>query len=102
MLRTRAERRHNDWTKAKRKKSISDAYSCFGVYPWFDNLHQYSKHKIHCSCAMCSRYHKTNNKGHHRRISGNYAPSYNPSMADKRKDLHFKDLYEDYLENLPD
>lgn len=98
-MRTRAERRHNDWTKAKRKKAISDAYSCFGfLHPWYDNLHQYSKNKIHCSCGMCSRYHKTKNKGHKRQIAGNYSPSYNPSMSDRRKDLHMQELEQEYLE----
>lgn len=28
---------------------------------YYDNLHQYSKNKIHCSCPMCSA--KTRNKG---------------------------------------
>lgn len=51
MYRTSAERRHNDWTKAIRKMKI-----CRDNYGWqyYDNLHQYSKNKIHCSCPMCS------------------------------------------------
>ncbi|MDV3426914.1 MAG: hypothetical protein LIR50_06965 [Bacillota bacterium] len=55
MYRTSAERRHNDWTKAIRKRNI-----CHEAYRWeyYDNLHQYSKNKIHCSCPMCSA--KTN------------------------------------------
>ena len=55
MYRTSAERRHNDWTKAIRKMKI-----CRDNYGWqyYDNLHQYSKNKIHCSCPMCSA--KTN------------------------------------------
>ena len=28
----------------------------------YDNLHQYSKNKIHCSCPLCSA--KTRNNGH--------------------------------------
>lgn len=53
-MRTRAERRHNDWTKAIRKKKITESYSCFSPeYPWYDNLHQFSKNKIHCSCPLC-------------------------------------------------
>ena len=51
MYRTKAERRHNDWTKAIRKMKIcKDFYG----WDWYDNLHQYSKNKIHCSCPLCS------------------------------------------------
>lgn len=51
MYRTSAERRHNDIVKALRKRNI-----CRNYYGWeyYDNLHQYSKNKIHCSCPMCS------------------------------------------------
>lgn len=82
MSRTRAERRHNDFIKAVRKKKIAE--HLYGGY--YDNLHQYSDNKIHCSCGMCSRCEKTKNKGHHRsKIQGNYAPSYNPSISDIKK-----------------
>lgn len=56
-MRTLALKRHNDWKKALRKKNI-----CEKAYGWkyYDNLHQYSKNKIHCSCPMCSS--KTNDK----------------------------------------
>ena len=37
-------------TKALRKQAISkDIYHM----DWYDNLHQYSKNKVHCSCGMC-------------------------------------------------
>lgn len=55
MFRTRAERRHNNMIKAIRKKRIAEE-----VYPneegwsYYNNLHQYSKNKIHCSCYLCS------------------------------------------------
>lgn len=55
-MRTRGERRHNDWSKAIRKRNISRQYALFG-FPygdWYDNLHQFSKNKIHCSCPLCS------------------------------------------------
>ena len=96
-MRTRAERRHNDWTKAWRKRHISDQYSCWGPDEhWYPYVHQYSKNKIHCSCGVCARYSKTNNKGHRRKIHGNYAPSYNPSMRDRRKDLQAKVEIDEY------
>ncbi len=43
-------RRKKDFTKAFRKRKICRAIS---VYEWYNNLHQYSKNKIHCSCGMC-------------------------------------------------
>ena len=48
-MRNRAEKRHNDWKKAIRKKKIINAYG----QDYYDNLHQYSKNKIHCSCPFC-------------------------------------------------
>lgn len=42
-----------------------------------------SKGKIHCSCGMCRS--KTNNKGKHRLIYGNYAPSKNWKHSDRQK-----------------
>ena len=39
--------------KARRKRRIAHMYSLFTQTGWYDNLHQYSKNKIHCSCAMC-------------------------------------------------
>ena len=51
-MRNRAEKRHNDWKKAIRKRKIVEE-----VYQWpegwYDNLHQYSKNKIFCSCPLC-------------------------------------------------
>lgn len=60
--RTRGERRKRDYTKAVRKRNIAKAvYPSGDTHPYYDNLHQYSKGKIHCSCSMCSD--KTNSKG---------------------------------------
>lgn len=96
MARTRAWRRYKNYTKAKRKRSIDmfsnywakkvndpftfwlDGYRC----GWYDNLHQYSKNKIHCSCPMCSA--KTRNKGKRRQF---YVPSINYGMMDKRRQM---------------
>ena len=54
----RGYRRHSDWRHAKNKKNKS-YYYCKD-HPWYSNLHQYSKNKIHCSCPMCRA--KTTNK----------------------------------------
>ncbi len=62
-------RRKKDFSKAKRKQKI-----CRQVHVnpnWYDNLHQYSKNKIHCSCQMC-------------RFRSDWEPNRRP-MADVRK-----------------
>ena len=96
-MRNRGWRRKKDFTKAKRKRDI-DIHSKWwpinytslfnyeflnnrkGIY---DNLHQYSKNKIHCSCPMCSV--KTRNKGKRRLKNGNYSPSINYKISEKKK-----------------
>ena len=86
---TRAERRKTDYAKARRKRRLcEELYSDHSLgkdykFAWYDNLHQYSKNKIHCSCHLCSA--KTRNKGKRRYLQGNYAPSYNPTISDKKK-----------------
>ena len=93
-MRTHAEKRHNDWKKAIRKRKIIRQYG----FDYYDNLHQYSKNKIHCSCGMCSRYRKTNNRGRKRKIHGNYAPSKNWSIPDRRKIEEMKTQEEELIE----
>ena len=95
MSRPRAWRRYKDYTKAKRKREIDLGVSFYNLeqynnsfYPhylqfgMYNNLHQYSKNKIHCSCPWCSP--RTRNKGRHRNTK-NYAPSINYSMMDLKK-----------------
>ena len=53
MERTRAENRFNSRRKALRKRRIDRQTQ--GRTPYYDNLHQYSKNKVHCSCPLCSR-----------------------------------------------
>ena len=48
-----AKKRRFDVTKALRKRSIAHSYALFVYTGWYDNLHQYSKNKIHCSCPVC-------------------------------------------------
>ena len=79
-----AYNRDVSFRKAKHRRRIS-RYWCwrpsYGDY--YNNLHQYSKNKIHCSCGLCSA--KTRNKSESRRkIPRNYAPNYNPSIRDKK------------------
>lgn len=61
-MRPTAEKRHNDYVKAIRKRRIDRETSpLYWNHDWYDNLHQYSKNKIHCSCPWCTA--KTNNRG---------------------------------------
>lgn len=48
----RAERRKKDFYKAMRKKNLDKAIHP-NLQPWYSNLHEYSKNKIHCSCPLC-------------------------------------------------
>ena len=82
--------------KAKRKKCISDRY----WHSYYDNLHQYSKNKIHCSCANCSR--KTRNKGNRRYKAGNYSCSLCYKASDLRKLISMDEKEKTYFDiNLP-
>ena len=70
--RSRAERRKLNAKKARRKQRITkDVYRHPKEDDWdyYDNLHQYSKNKIHCSCPICSdkindKKFKTKDYGH--------------------------------------
>ena len=64
-------------------------------WEYFNNLHQYSKNAIHCSCPACSG--KTRNKGKRRYKSGNYAPGINYKASDLRKVIS---MDQDELETL--
>ena len=74
-MRPTAEKRHNDYKKAIRKRRIDREKQASAGYnhDWYDNLHQYSKNKIHCSCPMCSC--KTNGKKRYESCSMNWKPS---------------------------
>ncbi len=83
--------------KAKRKKNISDGYWRDHIHSYYDNLHQYSKNKIHCSCPMCSQ--KTNNKGKRRLKPGNYLPAKNWKHSDLVKISSMKQSEKEYYNN---
>ena len=84
MERTRAENRFNSRRKALRKRRIDrQTQGRYSTTPYYDNLHQYSKNKIHCSCPMCSP--KTRNKGKRRYRDGNYSRSLHYRASDLRK-----------------
>lgn len=68
--------------KALRKRNI-DHQTNRGEVMMYDNLHQYSKNKIHCSCPCCSA--KTRNKGKRRHGAGGWEPSINYKISDLKK-----------------
>lgn len=79
--------------KALRKRRIArEIYSHHGyTCEYYDNLHQYSKNKIHCSCPGCSA--KTRNKGKRRQKANGWYPSINYKHSDLRKLIRLN--YED-------
>lgn len=78
--------------KALRKRKIDNAISSV---PYYNNLHQYSKNKIHCSCFYCSS--KSKNKGKRRQLHANYAPSINWKISDKKKIISLEESLNNYL-----
>ena len=63
-MRNRAERRRFNVTKAIRKKNLSKNVNHFEYY---DNLHQYSKNDIYCSCKYCRSNRKNDGPSIHER-----------------------------------
>ena len=79
-MRDRGWRRKKDFSKAKRKMEINNIIFSIDNILFYDNLHQYSKNKIHCSCPLCSA--KTRNIGN--------------SISDERKKNSLDSQMEDY------
>ena len=80
---SRAYNRDVSKRKALRKRRITQEVYWGGKdHPYYDNLHQFSKNKIHCSCPMCSV--KSKNKGKRRGKAWNYL-TYNWKIADRRR-----------------
>ena len=84
-----AYRRDVSKRKAMRKRRIArEIYYTWSnslgeEWEWFDNLHQYSKNKIHCSCPACQT--KTRNKGSRRNKVGNYMRSLNYKASELKR-----------------
>lgn len=88
--------RYTSRVKAIRKRKLDKEvtwYSTGRGYGLYDNLHQYSKNKIHCSCPMCSA--KTKNKGGAKHRGMN--PSVNYKISDIRKIQKMDISEEEYL-----
>lgn len=80
----RAKRRHNDVKKAIRKRKITR--EVYGEKNYYDNLHQYSKNKIHCSCPLCSGKTSPKKNGHYYGLTGS-TKSYHSSDAKKMEEM---------------
>ena len=81
--------------KALRKRRIAkEIYHESPEHPYYDNLHQYSKNKIHCDCPMCSA--KTRNKGKRRYKSGNYMRSLNYKVSELKRQISMDDEEMEY------
>lgn len=93
MERTRAERRHNDITKALRKRQLAkEIYFEGNIKPYYNNLHQYSKNKIHCSCPICTS--KTKRKDYY--MHGGRWNGYNWKHSDLIKQMRLNYELDDY------
>ena len=95
--RSKEYNRHKSLVKAKRKQKISRSIysSPYSSGDFYNNLHQYSKNKIHCSCPLCSI--KTRNKGRRTKNPGNYSPNINYSRQDLRTQLSMDDMEKDFF-----
>ena len=81
---TGGENRRRSILKALRKRRIDKQVTWYSEergYGLYENLHQYSKNKIHCSCPMCSA--KTRNKGSSKHKG--MTPGINYKISDRRK-----------------
>lgn len=84
--------------KARRKRRIArEIYRWYSEEDWeyYNNLHQYSKNKIHCSCPYCNS--KTRNKGHRRHKSGNYNRNLNYKASELRRLLTMDEEEMEYI-----
>lgn len=97
------ENRRLSILKALRKRRIDSRVTWYSEdrgYGMYNNLHQYSKNKIHCSCPMCSA--KTRNKGNSKHKGMSRPINYKISDMRKINKLEYQDREEnvDVLENL--
>lgn len=74
---SRAYNRDITRRKALNRRALARKIYHYAEEDYYDNLHQYSKNKIHCSCPNCSP--KTRNKGRRDRKNYMRALNYKPS-----------------------
>ena len=84
--------------KALRKRRLARQIYTYAEEEYYDNLHQYSKNKIHCSDPCCQV--KTRNKGHRRYRKGGYHRAINYKKNDLIRMIDMDQDLEDTL-NIP-
>lgn len=85
--------------KAIRKRRISNEVCSWGSSEYYDNLHQYSKNKIHCSCHYCQS--KTRNKGRRRQRHANYTRHLNYRHSELIRQLDMDDQLKEMGYTIP-
>ena len=87
--------------KALRKRRISSHYywTRREGKDYYDNLHQYSKNKIHCSDPCCSV--KTRNKGKRRYRKGAYHRAINYKRQDLVRMIEMDQSMEEVFGHIP-
>lgn len=78
---TGGENRRKSILKALRKQRIDRAIYPYSENNYYNNLHQYSKNKIHCSCPMCSEKTRDSGRTRCKRI----IPGANYKISDVKK-----------------
>lgn len=86
--------RYQKYRHIKKKKRITK--EVYHTDNYFNCDGKYDSFKVHCSCMWCSC--KSKNKGKRRNKRGNYADSYNWSIADRRKFDRMDQSEEDFNE----
>lgn len=92
-MRTRAERRKNNFNHIKKKKNL--IHSLMG-FDWYKHDGQYSKGKIHCSCPLCTGKKKGRRRNNDRPYSDRKKID---SMKQKAYINYFDDYYDSVDEN---
>ena len=87
-----------------RRKALNRRRLARKIYPYsdedyYDNLHQYSKNKIHCSDPCCSV--KTRNKGKRRYRKGAYHRAINYKRQDLVRMIEMDQSMEEVFGHIP-
>ena len=86
--------REQDYLHATRRRRIDRELSSYVWGDWYNNLHQYSKNKIHCSCGLCSC--KTNGSRARRHGVQTTEPAENWPIRDKRQIDELEDQLDEW------
>lgn len=89
-MRTRAERRKNNFNHIKKKKNL--IHSLMGS-DWYKHDGQYSKGKIHCSCPLCTGKRKG------KRRNNDFSPS-DRKKIDSMKQKAYINYFDDYYDSV--